>query len=101
MHSQDEIGNIWEITFHYINGETEAFQVYNLFKLGTTATEVRQEIRHFINQEWWTIKTIDETIFIKSANILRFEVKPPLESIEGEGVISEAERVTALSRSNR
>jgi hypothetical protein len=101
MHGQDETVNVWKITFHYINGETESFHAYNLFKLGTTAAEVRQEIRHFLNQEWWTIKTLDETIFIKSANILKFEIEPPIEAIEGEGVLSEAERVTALTRSNR
>ncbi|GAC1491815.1 MAG: hypothetical protein NVS2B14_04310 [Chamaesiphon sp.] len=92
---------IWQITFYYLNGETESFNVYNPLHSNTTTQDVRQEIRRFIKEDWWTIKTQEQTIFIKSANVLKVEIKPPIESIEGEGFLAEAERVTALTRGSR
>ncbi|MBW4576940.1 MAG: hypothetical protein KME08_16830 [Aphanothece sp. CMT-3BRIN-NPC111] len=102
MQLQEQVTTtVWQITFHYINGQTESFNVYDLIDSGTTHQDVRQEIRRFMKEDWWAIKTLDETIFIKSANVMKVEVKPPIESIQGEGFLSEAERVTALTRGGR
>ncbi len=92
---------VWQITFHYINGDRESFNIYNLIQADTTNQDIRQEIRRFIKEDWWTVTTQDETIFINSANVLKIEVKPPLPSVETEGILTDAERVTALTRGGR
>lgn len=92
---------VWQITFHYINGDKESFNVYNLIEANTTSQDVRQDIRRFIKESWWTVTTQEETIFINSANVLKIEVKPPLPTIEAEGFLVDVERVTALTRGVR
>lgn len=101
MLSQRVATDFWEITFYYLNGEKESFNVYNSIDADTNRQDVRQEISRFMKQDWWTIKTQEQTIFINSANVLKVEVKPPIESIEAEGFLSNAERVTALTRGSR
>lgn len=93
--------SVWQITFHYINGDRESFNLYHLVDANTTSQDIRQEIRRFTKEDWWTITTQDETIFINSANVLKIEIKPPLPSVESEGLLSVAERVTALKRGVR
>ena len=101
MLSQRVATDFWEITFYYLNGDKESFNVYNSIDSDTNTHDFRQEIHRFLKQDWWTIKTQEQTIFIKSANVLKVEVKPPIESIEAEAFLSNAERVTALSRGSR
>jgi hypothetical protein len=89
-----------QITFHYVNGQSESFSVSSPLDDPETATrqDVQQEIRHFFKEEWWTLKLLDETVFIKASNVLKVEIKPPMTSLEGKGVLSHAQRVTALNR---
>lgn len=86
------------ITFHYINGETESFSVYSPISSEATQQDVRQEMHRFLQENWWVIKTMDQTIFINAANVLKVEMEPPIQLLEGNGVFSDAERVTALHR---
>ncbi len=88
------------ITFYYVNGEAESFNVYEQpdFMAGTTQ-DVRQDVRRFFEQGWWTIKLVDTTVFINASQVRKVEIKPGIAAIDGEGVLSEAEKMTALSRS--
>lgn len=92
---------VWQITFYYTNGERESFNIYNLIQSDTTSQDIRQEIRRFTKEDWWTVTTQDETIFINSKNVFKIEIKPPLPSVETEGILTDAERVTALTKGGR
>ncbi|MBW4518862.1 MAG: hypothetical protein KME16_04060 [Scytolyngbya sp. HA4215-MV1] len=87
-----------QIIFHYINGHSEGFIINEPTEEPLTRQEIRQEMRRFLNDSWWIIKLPEETVFINASNVLKIEMKPPLESLQGEGVLSNAERITALNR---
>lgn len=101
MQSVQSTTSSWEITFYYINGEKETFNIYSSISSDTVNQDVRKEISRLLKEEWWTLKTQEQTIFIKSSNLLKVEIKPPLNSMEGEELFSNAERVTALTRGAR
>jgi hypothetical protein len=89
-----------QITFHYLNGETETFNVYDPVEAQTLQQELQQEFRRFLEKHWWILHLGDQTVCINTTNILRIEIKPPINRIQGEGIFSNAERVTALKRSH-
>lgn len=95
MHNQD---NLTQLTFHYTNGQTESFNLLHLTDGSVTALELQQEIRHLLDKPWWIFHLPEQTICIKTANILKVEIKPPLTELQGEGVFSDVRRVTALTR---
>ena len=84
MSSQD---SFTEITFHYVNGETESFD------LPITPEAFAQQLPDSLSQPWVALHLLDQTVLI-----LKVEVKPPIAEIQGLGVFSDAQRVTALSR---
>lgn len=98
MYSPETQAASTQITFHYLNGHSESFNVHHLTEEGATRQDIRQEMRRFLNENWWVVKLPEETIFINASQVLKVEMKPPIPLLEGEGVLSEAERITALNR---
>ncbi|MDX2099691.1 MAG: hypothetical protein SFW36_18085 [Leptolyngbyaceae cyanobacterium bins.59] len=96
MYSEVEAGSL-QMTFHFVNGQSES---YSFLYGGDGATEqdFRQGVRRFLGQDWWIIKTLNETVCIRASNVLKIEIKPSIETLEGDGVLHNAERVTALNR---
>ena len=80
-----------EVTFHYVNGETESFDI------SITPEAFQQELPGFLSQPWLTMHLFDRTILICTAQVMKVEVKPPITEIQGQGVFSEVQRVTALT----
>ncbi len=95
MHTKE---SLTQLTFHYMNGQTESFNI-QLADDSVTPLELKQEIRHLLDKKWWILHLPDQTVCINIANVMKVEVKPSLPEIQGEGVFSDARRVTALSRS--
>ncbi len=89
-----------QITFHYLNGETETFNVYDPVEAQMVQQQLQQEFRRFLEKHWWILHLSEQTVCINTANILRIEIKPAITRIQGEGVFTNAERVTALKRSH-
>ncbi|HEY9893187.1 MAG TPA: hypothetical protein V6D37_15540 [Candidatus Sericytochromatia bacterium] len=88
MPSQD---SFTEVTFYYVNGETEAFDI------SITPEAFGQEIQGLLSQPWLTMHLFDRTVLISTAQIMKVEVKPPVLQLQGNGVFPEAQRVTALT----
>lgn len=102
MYSEDHASAIpTQITFHYINGHSESFTIHELADPDALRQDIRHEIRRFLSENWWVVKLEEETIFINASNVLKVELKPPVISIAGEGVLTEATRVTALTQGKR
>lgn len=97
MYSEVQATTI-QMTFHFVNGHEETYSVLYGGD-GTTAQEFRQEMRRFLAQDWWILKTVNETVCIRANNVLKVDIKPAIDAFEGEGVLHHAERVTALTRS--
>jgi hypothetical protein len=98
MHSHD---GFTQLTFYYIDGRTESYQVNNLINTAELEQEIRQEVRRFLDKSWWILHLPEETIFINTTNVIKVEMKPPLPELRGEDVFLDAQRVTALTRSGR
>lgn len=89
MQSQD---SFTQITLHYINGETESFDI------PMTPEAFSEQLAELLSQPWLTLHLFDQTVLILTAQIVKVEVTPQLPQLEGEGVLSDCQRVTALSR---
>lgn len=87
-----------QLTFHYLNGHTESFHVF-VNPEDETRQDLQIEMRHFLQKEWWILNLGEQTVMVNVSNVVKVEVKPPLDLIRGEGIFSHAERITALNRS--
>ncbi len=102
MYSEDHASTVpTQITFHYINGHSESFTIHDIADPDAVRQDIRLEMRRFLSENWWVVKLEEETIFINASNVLKLELKPPVVSIGGEGVLTEAIRVTALTQGKR
>jgi hypothetical protein len=89
-----------QLTLYYINGQTESFNVYDPVDAGAIRQEIQQEMRRTLDQHWWILHLPEQTVYVNTANILKVEIRPSVNRIQGEGVFPNAERVTALSRAH-
>jgi hypothetical protein len=96
MYSQDTIYT--QITFHYMNGQSESFNLYAPIESDGSNQTVQLEVRHLLKKDWWIINLPEQTVFINIDNVVKVEMKPPISELKGEDVFSNAERVTALNR---
>ncbi len=87
-----------QVTFHYINGQTECFNILLHEDETLTVPELQQRILKNLEKPWCMLHLPDQTICVKTDNLLKIEIKPTLREFHGEGVFSDVRRVTALSR---
>lgn len=80
-----------EVTFYYINGQTEAFELF------ITPEDFGAQLPPLLNQPWLTLHLFDRTVLICTAKIMKVEIKPDTPQIQGEAVFPEAQRVSALT----
>lgn len=91
--------NLTQVTFHFVNGQTESFNVRQGRDGSMTLQDIQQEIVQCLGKPWCILHLPEQTTCINSANVLKVEVKPCLSELQGEGVFPDVRRVTALSRS--
>jgi len=96
MYSQDSIYT--QLTFHYMNGQSESFNLYAPIESDGSNQTVQLEVRHLLKKDWWIINLTDQTVFINIDNVVKVEMKPPIPELRGDDVFANAERVTALNR---
>ncbi|MBF2051200.1 MAG: hypothetical protein EDM05_025205 [Leptolyngbya sp. IPPAS B-1204] len=95
MHSQSDYT---QLTFYYLNGQTESFMIPAALE-DETRHDMRIEVRHILQKDWWILNLDEQTVMVNIANVVKVEVKPSLTQLQGEGIFSNAERITALNRS--
>lgn len=89
MQSQD---SFTQITIHYINGETESFDI------AMTPEAFGEQLTNVLSQPLFTLNLFDQTVIILTAQIVKVEVTPPLTQLSVDSVAFDGQRVTALSR---
>lgn len=102
MYSENSVysdGSYVQLTFYYRDGSHESFNVYAPIEDDGTEQTLQLEVRHLLKKDWWIVNLPEQTVFINVENVIKFEMKPPTVSLRGEDVFSNAERVTALTRS--
>jgi hypothetical protein len=87
-----------QLTFYYLNGQSESFIIPDALD-DETRHDLRIEVRHILQKDWWLLNLEEQTVMVNIANVVKVEVKPSLTQLQGEGIFSNAERVTALNRS--
>jgi hypothetical protein len=80
-----------EVTFHYQNGQAEGFDI------PVTPEAFQEQLQGLLEQPWLTLHLFDRTVLIRTAQVMKVEVKPPLAEIQGQGVFPDAQLVTALT----
>lgn len=80
-----------QVTFHYQSGETESFEI------PVTPEAFQLQLQGLLNQPWLTLHLFDSTVIIRTAQVVKIQVKPPLPEIQGDGIFTDAQRVTPLT----
>jgi hypothetical protein len=87
-----------QLTFHYRDGSSEAFNVYAPIESDGTLQTLQLEVRNLFKKDWWILNLPEQSVFINLDNVIKIEVKPPVDRLQGDDVFANAERVTALNR---
>lgn len=87
-----------QITFYYLNGQTESFMVPDPLDDDETRHDARIEVRHILQKDWWIVNLEEQSVLINIANVTKVEVKPAFAQLRGEGIFSDAQRISALNR---
>lgn len=90
-------GSYVELTFYYRDGGHESFNVFAPIEDDGSVHTLQLEMRHLLKKDWWIVSLPEQTVFINVDNVVKFEMKPPVE-LRGDDVFANAERVTALTR---
>lgn len=88
-----------QITFHFVTGQTESFNIVARADDSMTAQDLQQKIMRILDKPWCILNLPEQTICIKTAHVLKVEVKPCIRQLQGEGVFPDVRRVTAFARS--
>ncbi|WP_413165777.1 hypothetical protein ACL6C3_04700 [Capilliphycus salinus ALCB114379] len=81
-----------QLTFYYENGQAETLSV------PIAADQLGQQLQQMLNQPWLTFNLAEQTVMISTQKVVKVEIKPALTQLQGEGVFSNSQRVTALQR---
>lgn len=91
-------GRSTQITFHYMNGHSESFNLHAPIENDGTDATLQLEVRHILKKDWWIINLPEQTVFVNIDNVVKIEVKPAIADLRGEDVFTNAERVTTMTR---
>ncbi|NET61242.1 MAG: hypothetical protein F6K47_35475 [Symploca sp. SIO2E6] len=80
-----------EVTFHYINGEAESFDI------PVTPEAFATQLQDLLQQPMLTLHLFDKSAFICTSQIIKIEVKPLVTEIQGQGIFDNVQLVTALT----
>lgn len=92
-------GSLVQITFHFINGQSESYNILHQGEGSVTPQALQQEIIQLLDKPWCVLHLPEQSVCINTANVLKVEMKPAMREIQGKGIFSDVRRVTALSRS--
>lgn len=96
MESQQVVARL---TFFYADGQQESYVFAELVDSQESWTALQQEWRDRLKEPWCFLQLGDETAAINMANVLKVEINPGLDRLEGADVFPNAQRETALTRS--
>lgn len=81
-----------QLTFYYENGQAETLSV------PVAAGELGEQLQQMLNQPWLTFHLAEQTVMISTQKVIKLEIKPAIAQLQGEGIFSNTQRVTALQR---
>jgi hypothetical protein len=88
MQSQElPVPDTFTITLRFVNGQSRKFRMKPDPARVNSPQQMKQTIRRFLKEGWWIIESAEQTYFINSALVTSFDLTPPTEILEGEGVL--------------
>ena len=97
MESQQVVARL---TFFYTDGQQESYVFAESVDSDESWVALQQEWRARLNEPWCLLQLGDETVAINMANVLKVDINPALDSLQGgAGIFPNAQRETALTRS--
>ena len=81
-----------EVTFYYIDGNIERFS------LPVNVQQFQAQLQELLQQPWITFHLMDQTVCIYTEKVMKIEIKPPINQMQGEAVFANSLRITALQR---
>lgn len=99
--SIDNQDTLIQVTFHFVNGQNESFNVLWRADASLTLQDIHQKTMKLLEKPWCVLHLPEQTVCIMTANVLKVEIKPSLDEIQGEGVFSDARRVSAFTRTSQ
>ncbi|MCL2933141.1 MAG: hypothetical protein MGG11_13055 [Trichodesmium sp. MAG_R03] len=81
-----------EVTFYYLDGNTERFS------LQVNVKQFQAQLQELLKQPWITFHLMDQTVCICTEKVMKIEIKPPINQMQGGGVFPNSQRITALQR---
>ena len=81
-----------QLTFYYDNGQAETLSVPQ------PPSELAQQLQQMFNRPWLIFHLAEQTVMIATQKVIKLEIKPAAPELQGEGIFSNTQRVTALQR---
>lgn len=88
--------NTTQATFHYTDGQAETFNI------PLSPDQFYQQLDAVTSsQNWLILQLFDQTVTIRLQQLVKVEIKPVVPNLQGQGILPNAERMTALQRGAR
>lgn len=84
--------NSTQVTFYFEDGHSEAFNV------PVVSATFGRELPELLAQPLLTFHLTDQTVVICTAKVIKIEIKPALNELQGGGIFPNCQRVTAMQR---
>lgn len=84
--------NSIQVTFYYDYGHSESFAIQS------DAVTFGQQFNQLLAQPFLTFHLNDQTVVICMSRVIKVEVKPALPELQGEGIFTNAQRITTMQR---
>ncbi|MGF1513961.1 MAG: hypothetical protein ACFB5Z_09745 [Elainellaceae cyanobacterium] len=88
-----------EITVHFLDGRNESYTVYDPVEEGHQGFQAR--VQKMLEQDWWILHLSDQTVMLNLSNVIKIEVRPSVSNLQGEAVLKNVDRATALRRGRK
>ncbi|MGF1538307.1 MAG: hypothetical protein ACFB4J_17735 [Elainellaceae cyanobacterium] len=88
-----------ELTVHFLDGHNESYTVYDPTVNGQAGFQSRLEA--LLEQRWWVLHLKSETVLLNLANVTKIEVRPSVPEVQGDAVLKDVDRMSALRRGRK
>ncbi|MGF1515513.1 MAG: hypothetical protein ACFB5Z_17690, partial [Elainellaceae cyanobacterium] len=89
-----------ELTVHFLDGHNESYTIYDPTEKGRLAG-FQSRLEAMLEKSWWVLHLPDQTILLNLANVTKIEVRPGIPQIQGDAVLEDVDRMSALRKSRK
>ncbi len=87
-----------ELTVHFLDGHNESYTVYDATENGRFVG-IQSRLEAMLEKRWWVLHLQDHTVLLNLDNVTKIEVRPGVPQLQGDAVLENVDRMSALRRS--